>query len=358
MDSVRSVALGLLDRHGLVRRGRARGRPVAPARAHAVPRHRPLRLAGDRPALRRAWAPSSTRAPARRRRRSTRACSTCTSPRRSTSWPTWSGARASPRTNSTHEREIVLEEIAMYEDDPQDKVFDVLGEAVFGEHPLGRAIIGRARGRRAARPRRRCGPSTSARYVPAQRRHRGGRLGRPRRARRARRGAPSAARAGARAPALPAPPAGRRRAAHAVRRKDTEQYHVCLGAPGHRRATTSAASRCASSTTILGGTSSSRLFQEVREQRGPGVQRLLVPVHVRRAPARSACTSARGPTTSARRMGVVADELERLRAGPGHRRGARALQGERQGADRAVARVDDGADEPPGRVGAGRACRC
>jgi predicted Zn-dependent peptidase len=32
----------------------------------------------------------------------------------------------------------------MYEDDPQDKVFDVLGEAVFGEHPLGRAIIGRA----------------------------------------------------------------------------------------------------------------------------------------------------------------------------------------------------------------------
>src|SRR6188472_949928 len=43
-----------------------------------------------------------------------------------------------------NEREIVLEEIAMYEDDPQDKVFDVLGEAVFGSHPLGRAIIGRA----------------------------------------------------------------------------------------------------------------------------------------------------------------------------------------------------------------------
>jgi len=42
------------------------------------------------------------------------------------------------------EREVVLEEIAMYEDDPQDKVFDVLGEAVFGAHPLGRAILGRA----------------------------------------------------------------------------------------------------------------------------------------------------------------------------------------------------------------------
>src|SRR5918997_4714917 len=43
-----------------------------------------------------------------------------------------------------NERQIVLEEIAMYEDDPQDKVFDVLGEAVFGDHPLGRAVIGRA----------------------------------------------------------------------------------------------------------------------------------------------------------------------------------------------------------------------
>src|SRR3954452_7473154 len=43
-----------------------------------------------------------------------------------------------------NEREVVLEEIAMYEDDPQDKVFDVLGEAVFGAHPLGGAIIGPA----------------------------------------------------------------------------------------------------------------------------------------------------------------------------------------------------------------------
>src|SRR6478752_4096378 len=42
------------------------------------------------------------------------------------------------------ERAVILEEIAMYEDDPQEKVFDLLGEAVFGHHPLGRAIIGRA----------------------------------------------------------------------------------------------------------------------------------------------------------------------------------------------------------------------
>ena len=42
------------------------------------------------------------------------------------------------------EREVVLEEIAMYEDEPQDRVHDVLGEAVFGEHPLGRRVLGSA----------------------------------------------------------------------------------------------------------------------------------------------------------------------------------------------------------------------
>src|SRR5919197_1607055 len=42
------------------------------------------------------------------------------------------------------EREVVIEEIAMYEDEPSDKVHDVLSAAVFGEHPLGRPIIGRS----------------------------------------------------------------------------------------------------------------------------------------------------------------------------------------------------------------------
>src|ERR671930_2528820 len=42
------------------------------------------------------------------------------------------------------EREVVIEEIAMYEDEPSDKVHDVLSAAVFGEHPLGRPIIGTA----------------------------------------------------------------------------------------------------------------------------------------------------------------------------------------------------------------------
>src|SRR5436190_859461 len=42
------------------------------------------------------------------------------------------------------EREVVLEEIAMYEDEPQDRVHDVLAEAMYGDQPLGRRVLGRA----------------------------------------------------------------------------------------------------------------------------------------------------------------------------------------------------------------------
>src|ERR687888_49931 len=42
------------------------------------------------------------------------------------------------------EREVVLEEIAMYEDEPSDRVHDVLAEAIHGDHPLGRRVLGRA----------------------------------------------------------------------------------------------------------------------------------------------------------------------------------------------------------------------
>ncbi|MFQ5426568.1 MAG: M16 family metallopeptidase, partial [Gaiellales bacterium] len=42
------------------------------------------------------------------------------------------------------EREVVLEEIAMVEDMPQDSIHDLLSEAIFSEHPLGRPVIGTA----------------------------------------------------------------------------------------------------------------------------------------------------------------------------------------------------------------------
>ncbi|MSO95324.1 MAG: insulinase family protein, partial [Thermoleophilia bacterium] len=74
--------------------------------------------------------------------------------------------------------------------------------------------------------------------------------------------------AGGPAPALPRKPAGRIAAPGArFLRKNTEQYHVCLAGPGIRR---DDPRRYASALldAILGGSASSRLFQEIREKRG------------------------------------------------------------------------------------------
>jgi predicted Zn-dependent peptidase len=81
---------------------------------------------------------------------------------------------------------------------------------------------------------------------------------------RAQRRAPAAARKGPRIrPALVKPPPPSLR----FQRKDTEQYHVCVAAPGIAR---SDRRRFAASLLdgILGGSASSRLFQEIREKRG------------------------------------------------------------------------------------------
>ena len=164
------------------------------------------------------------------------------------------------------EREVILEEIAMYEDDPQEKVFDMLGEAVFGDDPLGRAIIGRAEVISDTPP------ADIARFHHA--RYRPGNvviaasgavdhdhlvaLARERTGR-----ADDGAVAPPRSAPLTLPPAPQRR----FERKDTEQYHVCLGAPGlSRHDDRRFALRVLD--TIFGGTSSSRLFQEIRERRG------------------------------------------------------------------------------------------
>jgi predicted Zn-dependent peptidase len=163
------------------------------------------------------------------------------------------------------EREVVLEEIAMYEDDPQDRVFDVLGEAVFGTHPLGRAVIGRAEvvraieldGLRAFHAQRYVPQSV---VVAAA-----GSVDHDKLVQMVRR---------ASAPGAAAEPVGvgadgdvhfERRVRFL--RKDTEQYHVCLGGRGIARDDERRfALRVMEG--VLGGTSSSRLFQEVREKRG------------------------------------------------------------------------------------------
>jgi predicted Zn-dependent peptidase len=163
------------------------------------------------------------------------------------------------------EREVVLEEIAMYEDDPQDTVFDVLGVSIFGDHPLGRPIIGRAPVIRDT-PVDQIAAFHARRYVPSSvvvaaagsvdhdeivalaERTLGG------------------IRAGETAP-VPAPAPALPQARVRFQAKDTEQVHVCLGGPGLARADERRyAVRVLDA--IFGGLSSSRLFQSVREERG------------------------------------------------------------------------------------------
>ena len=166
------------------------------------------------------------------------------------------------------EREVVLEEIAMYEDDPQDKVFDLLGEAVFGEHPLGRAVIGRAEVVRAVDSEQ-LRAFHAERYVPQNVViGAAGSIDHDRLVELAIAAGSTPGATGRRTP-LPAPAPGEPDFQRRVRffAKDTEQYHFCLGGPGLAREDERRfALRVLEG--VLGGTSSSRLFQEVRERRG------------------------------------------------------------------------------------------
>jgi len=161
------------------------------------------------------------------------------------------------------EREVVIEEIAMYEDDPQDLVFDVLGEAVFGTHPLGRSVIGRAEVIAGA-PVAEIARFHAERYGPANVViAAAGSVDHDRVVALAEAAAPAAG--GPPPPVEPAPAAPAPGAR--FREKDTEQYHVCLAAPGvARHDERRFALRVLDA--VFGGTSSSRLFQEVRDKRG------------------------------------------------------------------------------------------
>src|SRR3954464_954558 len=165
------------------------------------------------------------------------------------------------------ERQVVIEEIAMYEDEPSDKVHDVLAEAVFGNHPLGRPVIGRAEvianvpvPEIAAYHDERYAPSNLVlaaagnvdhdQLVALAQKACEGKL-------------PSSVNGNRELVAAPAEVDARMR----FFQKQTEQFHVTLGAPGIKRGDDRRfALRVLD--TILGGSTSSRLFQEVREKRG------------------------------------------------------------------------------------------
>jgi predicted Zn-dependent peptidase len=162
------------------------------------------------------------------------------------------------------EREVVLEEIAMVDDTPQDLVHDLAAEAVFGTHPLGRPVIGSAEVIAGVSPRAlrsyHGGAYVGRNVVLAAAGHVShDRLVELFEARRPKRSSePNVKRS--LVARLPKP-------GYRFLRRRTEQYHVVLAGPGISREDES---RYAVSLldAILGGSASSRLFQEIREKRG------------------------------------------------------------------------------------------
>jgi predicted Zn-dependent peptidase len=161
------------------------------------------------------------------------------------------------------ERQVIVEEILMNLDTPEDRVHTLLSTAVFGEHPLGREVLGDvdtvqaiARDDIASffdhwyRP--------GAMVVAA--------AGRLEHAAVVEAVADAfGSRSGGEVPVRDAPPAPE--ATVLVEHDDTEQAHICLGwrslsADDDDRWALAVANQ------ILGGGMASRLFQEVREERG------------------------------------------------------------------------------------------
>jgi predicted Zn-dependent peptidase len=162
------------------------------------------------------------------------------------------------------EREVVLEEIAMVDDNPQDLVHDVVAEAVFGGHPLGRPVIGRAEVISTVSKR------ALAAYHGAVYAHNNivvAAAGNVKHERVLELLAARIPKTGTPVPRLRKPFTRVPAPGYRFQRKPTEQYHVCLGAPGISRVDDR---RFAASLldSILGGSASSRLFQEIREKRG------------------------------------------------------------------------------------------
>jgi predicted Zn-dependent peptidase len=160
------------------------------------------------------------------------------------------------------ERQVVLEEIAMYDDEPQDRVHDVLAEAVFGEHPLGRRVLGEPEVI-ASIPVPDIEAYRSARYAAPQIVvGAAGHLDHDRIVELAQRLVNPPSEGGG---VVEAELEGRSRLCFLS--KETEQYHICFGAPGLRR-DDQRRFPLAVLDAIFGGSTSSRLFREVREKRG------------------------------------------------------------------------------------------
>jgi predicted Zn-dependent peptidase len=175
------------------------------------------------------------------------------------------------RDDVENERSVILEEIAMSDDDPADLVHEAFAHAVFGDTPLGRPVLGTVESiqglaRRTIHGyyRRHYRPDTMV--VAAA-----GNLDHAQVVRLVRRAFGSADALGDRSAVPVAPRAGswRRgpRPELVVQQRPTEQANVVLGVPGLSRLDERRFALGVLNA-VLGGGMSSRLFQEVREKRG------------------------------------------------------------------------------------------
>jgi predicted Zn-dependent peptidase len=171
------------------------------------------------------------------------------------------------------ERDVVLSEIAGRDEDPEDLLADDFEALLFGAHPLGLPVIGTeesvtglTRDRLAAFHDRLYVPSRSVLAVAGNVAHAevlaaveaayGSRL----------EGSPAPWRRRPDLPAVPGVPAAPDERV-SVRDEDTEQAHLMLGVPSLPSADPRWPALQVLST-VLGGGMSSRLFQQVREERG------------------------------------------------------------------------------------------
>jgi predicted Zn-dependent peptidase len=163
------------------------------------------------------------------------------------------------------EKQVVLEEIRMVQDDPEDLVQELHTGQVLGRHPLGRSILGREETIRSLR-RQDLMSYIEAHYDPTQIVIAiAGNFDQATLTKMVARYFGSDKRANGSAKAARRPPD-----VHGgllTKKKALEQVHLCLGlkgvAAGHRDRYAVYALN-----SVLGGSISSRLFQEVREKRG------------------------------------------------------------------------------------------
>lgn len=234
------------------------------------------------------------------------------------------------------ERQVILEEILMHADDPADLVHDVLAEALYPHHPLGREVLGDA-GTVSAMTARDVARFHEHHYRPGNIVvAAAGAVDHDRIVDRV------AARLDGRAGGSPpdrSAPTGAAVPNLAVER-DTEQAHLAVALAGPDR---DDEDRHAMSLVehVLGGGMSSRLFQTVREERGLAYSVYAYRLGFQGAGA-LAVYAGTSPASAAEVLDLVGAELDRvaeegisaeeLEAARGHVRGAMALGLEDSGA--------------------------